>query len=215
LLPFIYPYQANSLRYELTKLLNVVYFAGDYRVYQATKDLLEVAIKELFGPMTPKQAALFAGITEIKGKRAANDFISSLRPYLIPFHYDADKVLRLFKKEKKLTIPDSADMDLHALSYVGWRDLSKKKIYIVYPYRGELAGIRARYTIGNHSQSGVCCLCLATRKGSEIGLVVADSQSASLYRAVGNYMCLDSEACNEQIRNVQGIEFFFAQVFSR
>src|SRR5579875_2582867 len=132
--------QANYLQKELNKLLNVVYFAGDYRVYQATKDTVELTVDSLFGPLTSEQKSLFAGITEIKGQKELNEVMNSLRPYVIPFPVDADKVRRLFKKEKKLVVPDFEQLDLRTISYLGWRDIAKNHIYLVYPYFGELIG---------------------------------------------------------------------------
>jgi hypothetical protein len=214
LTPFIYPFQANYLRNELRKLLNVVYFAGDYRVYQATKDSLESNIQTLFGHLTSEQASLFRCMTDIKNQRDLNEIMESLRPYLIPFPFDTGQIKRIFKKEKKLTIPDPANYDLRTMSYFGWRDIGTHSVYLVYPYMGELTGIRARYTEGNTSKLNVCCLCNSAFKGTDVGLVVANTKAAT-YQSVGNYMCLDSSACNQRITSVHAIEEFFQRALSR
>jgi FBP C-terminal treble-clef zinc-finger/Elongation factor G-binding protein, N-terminal len=214
LTPFIYPFQANYIRHELNKLLRVVYFVGDYRVYQATKDELESTIHTIFGPLTKEQASLFAGITEIKGQRELNEFMDTLHPYVIPFSLDVDQVRRLFKKEKKLTIPDFSDLDLKTISYLGWRDVGKNHLYLVYPFMGELTGIQARYTAGSASNANVCFICNQSLTGSEIGLVVAKTKS-SIYQSVGNYMCLDSVSCNRRMTSVNAIEEFFAKVMAK
>ena len=140
------------LRSELNKLLRVFYFVGDQRVYQATKDALESSIKTLFSSLTSEQASVFAGITEIKGQQDLNDFMFQLRQYVIPFPFDEDRIRRLFKREKKLTLPDPNGFDLYTMTYLGWRDIGTKHLYLVYPYKGELTGIRARYTSVNTSK---------------------------------------------------------------
>lgn len=212
--PFIYPFQMNFIRKELNKLLNAVYFAGDYRVYQTAKDSLTSAVHALFKQLTPEQTALFDGMTEIKGQRALNDFMATLYPYVIPFSLEMGQVRRLFKKEKKLTIPDFSRLDLKTVSYIGWRDIGKNQLYLVYPYMGELVGIRARYTTGNTNQSNVCCFCNTGVKGSEIGLAVAKTKSTE-YQSVGNYMCLDSESCNQRLTSTHAVEEFFRKVLTK
>lgn len=212
--PFIYPYQLNCVRNELGKLLNVVYFAGDYRVYQAAKDSLEASIISLFGFLTSEQASLFQGMAEIKNQRSLNAFLDTLRPYVIPFPFDARQIRHLFKKEKKLTIPDPAHFDLSTMSYFGWRDPGTRHLYLVYPYKEELVGVRCRYTVGNASKPGVCCLCNAAFKGDDVGLVVANIKSA-VYQSIGNYMCLNSVTCNQHMTSVTGLEGFLQKIFRR
>lgn len=211
--PFIHPFQANHLRNELNKLLRVVYFVGDYRVYQAVKDELESTIGTLFGPLTPEQAALFAGITEIKGQQELNNFMTRLRAYVIPFPFDTDRVRQLFKREKKLAVPDPADFDLSTMTYLGWRDIGKNHLYLVYPYQGVLTGIQARYTAGSTTQN-VCCICNQASGGSAIGLVVTRTKS-STYKSVGNYMCLDSVSCNRRMTSTGAIDEFFRRAMTK
>lgn len=210
--PFIYPYQLNAFRFELNRLLSVVYFAGDYRVYNAAKSTFEEATQRIFGSMTSEQSNLFDGALAIKGKKEMNDLLASLLPYVISFPYDAKEIRQLFKREKKFTLPDFSSLDLKAISYLGWRDISKNLLYLIYPYQGHLAGIRARYTVGS-KHAGVCSLCNGHLRGNDVGLVVALTKK-STYESVGNYMCLDSLACNERLRSVESIEAFFHRVLS-
>lgn len=214
LIPFIYPFQANFVRKELNKLLQAVYFAGDYRVYQTTKDSLLFSINALFGQLTSEQSSLFTSITEIKGQRELNKFMATLRPYVIPFPLDVDQIRQLFKKEKKFTIPNFTYLDLKTISYLGWRDIGTSQLYLVYPYLGKLTGIRARYVAGNATKSNVCSICNQGLQGSEIGLVAARTKS-TMYQSVGNYMCLDSDACNRRITSIHVVEDFFGKVMTK
>lgn len=211
--PFIYPYQANFLRNELKKLLRVVYFVGDWRVYQATKEQLESTIEMLFGPMSPAQAALFDGISEVKGQQDLNDYMNRVTTYVVPFACDTEQIRKAFKKTKRLTLPNLDEFDLKTMTYLGWRDIGAKVLYFVYPYKGELTGIRARYTPVSGT-SNICSLCNQALSGSETGLVVAETKS-STYKSVGNYMCLDSAICNQRITSVQAIEDFYARVLTK
>ncbi len=204
--PFIYPYQANFIRNELNKLLRVFYFVGDQRVYHATKDALDFSIKNLFGTLTSEQTSVFKGITEIKGQQDLNDFMIQLRHYVIPFPFDEDRIRRLFKREKKLSVPDQSGFDFYTMTYLGWRDIGTKHLYLVYPYKGELTGIRTRYTPVN--TNNVCSICNHAFTESETGLVVAETKS-SVYKTSGNYMCLDSAICNRQMTNDKAIGKFF------
>ena len=212
MLPFIQPYQANILRNELNKLLRVFYFVGDFRVYQATKDELQATIHQMFGPLSHEQVQLFDGITEIKGQQELNDFMRRIQDYVIPFPFDSEGIRSLFKKEKKLSVPDVSEFDLGVMTYLGWRDISKNVIYMVYPYEGKMTGIKARYTTGS-ANSNVCCICNQALGGSEVGLVTTNTK-ASNYKSVGNYMCLDSIACNRRMTRVDSLEDFFRSALS-
>lgn len=211
---FIQPYQYNILKKELARLLNVVYFAGDFRVYAATKQTLLERVHSLFSDMTPTQAVHFDGITEIKGQKELNAFLEQLRAYVIPFpELGSTDLRRLFKKEKKLLMPDLSPEQFNLLTYFGWRDLATNTIYIVYPLHGRMIGVKCRYYAGDMSQRNVCCICQEPQKGSEVGLLVART-NATAYKTVGNYICLNSTQCNQQLTNIEVLESFLTRAIS-
>ena len=205
--PFIRPFQLNAIRQEFNKLLRVFYFVGDYRVYEATKREVAANIEAMFHPWTPEQKALFEGIEEVNGQRELNHFLGKLRPFVMPFPYQPSEVRALFPKEKKLSVPNADDLNLEALTYLGWRDVASRQLYLVYRYNGVLFGMKGRYK-ANTGPRSVCCLCNQAMSESPVGLVVMKTKSAA-YKAVGNSMCLDSAICNQQLTSTDGLDAFF------
>ncbi|MFD1674956.1 FusB/FusC family EF-G-binding protein [Alicyclobacillus fodiniaquatilis] len=211
---FIRPYQFNIVKNELARLLQVVYFVGDYRVYATTKLMVVDKIMSLFPDISSDQASLFKGIEDIKGQKELNACLDHLKPYVIPFpRLTLDEVKKLFKKDKRFSPPDLGQIEWTHLIYLGWRDVKTHSIYFVYPYLGEMVGVKSKYLACDDTKQGTCSLCHGALKGSEVGLLVARTRSAA-YKSVGNYMCLDSNACNQRLKAVEPLESFLTKVMS-
>lgn len=122
------------------------------------------------------------------------------------------QIRKLFPKNKKLALPDLS-VDYRFVTYLGWVDISSTKLFIVYPLDGQVVGIEGKYT-PTHKKI-VCFLC---NRHSETALFTAVSKarpahaSPDYYKAVGNYMCLDSRECNKHITNVDALEKFIRSV---
>jgi hypothetical protein len=203
---FIQPHQFNFIRSQLKHLLNTVYFAGDFRVYAATKQSVSAKVLGLFPSLTDEQEALFEPITAIRGRSELEEIMTSLADYVIPFgQVTANELKKLFPKVKKLTLPDLDQVDWDRTTYLGWRDVATESIHVVYPLDGRLTGTHCRYVLGPANRSCVCSICGDSWKGSEVGLVVAVTKS-SQYKSVGMHMCLNSEVCNQRITQIDPLE---------
>jgi hypothetical protein len=208
---FIQPYQFNLIRRELTKVLNAVYFVGDYRSFAAIKETTGETIRSLFASNPQVDMGLFQDIELVNGQKELNEWMDRLKPYVIPFPAITDADLRkLFRKVKRLPIPDMSQSHREQMTYLGWRDISTNTLFLVYPLDGRPVGLACRYSMGQAQKGNVCCLCGGTLAGTEVGLVVTNT-SADFYQSIGNYMCLDSDACNQRITNVESLESFVAQ----
>lgn len=99
-------------------------------------------------------------------------------------------------------MPDLTEVSFGSLTYLGWLDIGSTKLYMVYKREDRLVGIEARYTAAN--KKSICSLCNGY---GEVALVtaVAKTKASSLpdyYKAVGNYICVDSAHCNKQITDI-------------
>lgn len=206
--PFIKPFQLNEVRNILQQLLNAVYFAGDYRVYEATKQSTVLKLEAAFNGLTEDQRRLFQGVENFSGQDEVSLFLESLEPYLIPFpHVTANQIKRLFPKVKKLVLPELDDVDFRKLVYLGWRDVATHSLYIVYEAEGTVSGIQCRYTVGPANRTSVCSVCKQSRSAQHVALVAASSHVDG-NRSYGVHMCLDSDVCNRHIRNKDGLTDF-------
>ena len=208
---FIYPYQFNYIRVQLSQLLQTVYFAGDYRVYAAHKLGVRDNILSMFPHLGPSESSLFDGMEDVKGQSEISEFMDRLKPHVIPFPALApEDVRKLFAKVKKLTLPDFVDISWSQLSYFGWRDIATSTLFLVTHYNGKLIGIRNRITSLN--RPGVCCVC--NHSGQDVGLVTT-AANASNYTTVGNHMCLNTVNCNAGMTSLAGLETFVEQAQRR
>ncbi|BAU27240.1 treble-clef zinc-finger protein [Aneurinibacillus soli] len=152
-------------------------------------------------------------ISTLKIEEEFREYLGSLVPYLVEFPRVTEKqIKKLFPKNKKLKVPDLGTIDFHSLTYLGWIDISTNKLFIVYNLNGEIIGVEGKYTLTNRKD--MCSLC----KGyGEVALVSAISKarvsnSPDYYKAVGNYMCINSHECNKNITDVTDLERFIQNV---
>lgn len=124
----------------------------------------------------------------------------------------------LFKKVKHLRLPDDLEsVNFEPLKYFSWVDGTNNDFFIVYHRKGALDGIRFEMTkIQNAGvKLGFCSVCKKQRKLGEIMLVTAKTRfrpDGIDYRVRGNYVCTESELCNKDMQNEEGIEQLFASI---
>lgn len=129
-----------------------------------------------------------------------------------------DQIKQLFKKVKHLRLPkDLEQVDFDKLHYYTWRDTSEDVLYMVYRYDGELNGIRWDIQKLPNKLLGVsfCELCQKNRQRNEIILVSAKSRKLAKgvsHRVTGNYICSNSEQCNQDLQNYEGLDKLFKAV---
>ncbi|MGO4499714.1 FBP domain-containing protein [Paenibacillus sp. 2RAB27] len=106
-------------------------------------------------------------------------------------------------------MPDLKGITYRFATYLGWTDIATNKLFIVYDLNGKLIGIEGKYTPTN--KKGVCFVC---NRHTEVALFTAvtkwkpEGASPDYYRAIGNYLCVNSEVCNKNITDVEVLEKF-------
>lgn len=211
---FIEPYQYNFIKYQLANVSRAYRSANDTSTLKALKSLTEEKINELFpANVLEGHKELFSELHTITSTKEAEPFLEDLKAYVIPFVSPSDvKLKKIFAKTKKLKIPTWSKLDMRDYTFYGWNDIAQQRKYIVTYEDGNLIGVQG--TISNEIQKGVCTIC---HTHSKVSLFMAKTKSASdgIYTTNGNYICHDSDVCNQQIKDRETLDEFIEVVKKR
>ncbi|ASS73722.1 hypothetical protein CIG75_01160 [Tumebacillus algifaecis] len=213
MVPFLHPHQLNYIRNQLTNLVGVFYFAGDYRVLEASREGVVAALLALVPQATPEQRRLLEDGKNVRDKEELKLYISRLEPYVIPFpEITAAEIRKLFPKVKKLVLPDLANLDRTKLTYLGWRDIATQSVYLVYRSGEKWVGKECKYVPSPKNRMLQCSWCLSSGSGDEVALVTSRVKTKQIdgYKTFGNHLCLNSTTCNHHITSTAEIEAYLA-----
>lgn len=180
-------------------------------VIQAAKDLANAKIMELFPNATNAQKEML-DISALKTDQEFDRYIHKLTDYLLPFPKVTETQLKkMFPKNKKLKLPDLDNLNLNQLTYLSWVDISTNKKFLVYELEGKIVGIECKYTVLN--KDNICSFCNRFGQVAYISTVTKAKQAKNpdYYKAIGNYICLDSTECNKKIMNVDYLTEFLKE----
>ncbi|WP_077305090.1 FusB/FusC family EF-G-binding protein [Terribacillus halophilus] len=168
-------------------------------------------VEEKLPDLTEAQLHLLEDLLEIEDEKEAEAFLVKLREYVIPFRRVSKKTVeKLFPKAKKLQLPDLEKLDFQKISYIGWFDTRAQKQHLIVEYQGKLKGISGVFD--NSGTQGICTLC---NRLEEVGLFVTRVRSGKeTYVNRGNYICKDSQTCNEKLTDLGRVEVFLDHLFS-
>ncbi|WP_042230288.1 FusB/FusC family EF-G-binding protein [Paenibacillus popilliae] len=203
---FIKPHELNFIRKQLNYLIQTVYFVGDYRTLRATEEEVEYKIGEVIRHLDPEIRNLFTNIRRFRGQDEVIHLLESLSPYVEKFpNMTTKQVRQLFPRVKSFCIPDFEKLADVTLAYLGWKDISTNSLYLIYHEDGKLYTVECRYTPLSGRKTCFCCLCNQSRTGSQIGLVTTKRRKELV---TGNYMCLNSQQCNNDITDIHKLKEF-------
>ncbi|MFF2888635.1 FusB/FusC family EF-G-binding protein [Paenibacillus sp. NPDC057967] len=208
--PFIRNHQYNLIKKQAGMVQHANTSVSDRRVAESVRLGACAAVAEAFPDASKEQLDLLGKLADLRTTEEVDGYLLSLEPYLELFPQLSPKdASRLFPKVKKLKTPDFAAIDRRFLTYAGWTDIGTGRMFLVYDLDGKLAGVEGRFT---QARKGVCFLC---NRHQELALFSAVSKvkpanaSPDYYKAFGQYICSDSEACNHHIKDVAALENFF------
>lgn len=201
---FIRNHQYNFIKEQALALVTAHATANDAEVLSVLRHLSHEKVFAMFPTLTEEQKNVLRPLTAVKDTNAAEEFLSGLRPYLIPFPtVNLDNLKRLFPKAKRLKGPNLATMDFHALSYLSWQENTNR--FLVAERNGRLQTVSGQF--GASRKQGVCMIC---HKHSLVGLFMAKTKGANIdsYVKHGQYICADEAACNARLTTVDRLEKF-------
>ncbi|KYC84123.1 FusB/FusC family EF-G-binding protein [Heyndrickxia sporothermodurans] len=208
--PFIRNDQFNFIKDQALVLANSHASVNDKAVLSAIKSLSEEKVMNLFSNINEEQKQLLAPISAIKDKTNVEDFLSQLKPFVIPFKKVTEQSLKkLFPKVKKLKAPFLESVDFREISYLGWIDKGSNKKFIVAEKNDKLIGLQGSYTILN--KKNVCALC---GRHEEVGLFLSETKGAvrDTFFKRGNYICQDSTKCNQNLLSLDKLNEFIERI---
>lgn len=204
-------------------LLSAMQTSTDPKVVEAAKYSALTKAAEACPGLTGEQLKLVERLADLRSTEEFQAYASELADCTVKFpKLTESQVKGLFPKIKKMRLPDLAGMEGRSLTYLGWTDPSTNRLFLVCARTVEpgdnpskskcLTGIEGRFVSTN--KKGVCAFC--NRSGeTALFTVVAKNKIAHLpdyYKAVGQYICLDSEVCNSRITDVEALDKLFRSV---
>jgi Elongation factor G-binding protein, N-terminal/FBP C-terminal treble-clef zinc-finger len=210
--PFIRSDQYNFIKNQTQILINGYTSVNDKSVLNALKSLVFERVLNLFSDKTNDQLQLLNPIIDIKDSDRAVKYLSQLKPYVIPFKEVSEQTIRkLFPKAKKLKLPPLKNIELTEMTYIGWDDLGSNSKFIVTYLNDKLIGLQGTFTPIN--KKGHCMIC---NKFEELGMFMTKTKGKieGTFTKRGNYICQDSQKCNENIITLEKLNDFIMLIKS-
>jgi hypothetical protein len=204
--PFIRNDQYNFIKRQAQGLINGHASSNDANVLKALKSLTQEKVYRLFDEPTEEQRELLQPIMEIRNKEQADEFLSTLTPFRLPFTKVTEQAAKkLFPKVKKLKVPKLEKIDFTGISYLSWNDSGTNRKYIIIEQGAKLQGYYGNFKSSN--KKGMCSIC---NTFEELGLFTAEIKGSTMdaYIKRGNYICYDSTKCNENLTQLKNLENF-------
>lgn len=208
--PFIRSDQYHFIKQQTQILINGHSTVNDGNVLQALKSLAKEKVVQLFEELTEEQEELIQPIINVQDTTDAEKFLATIVPYVVPFKSVSQQAIKkLFPKAKKLKVPAIEDMDLREISYLSWIDEGSSKKYLVAMLDNKLVGLQGSFK--RIQQKGICALC---NKHEEVGLFLTEKKGEvrDTFIKKGNYICIDSLKCNENLISVDKLHEFIERV---
>jgi len=208
--PFIRNDQYNFIKYQTQVLINGHASVNDTGVLNALKSLSAEKVLGLFEELSEEQRQLLLPVSDIKERDQADAFLEQIKEYVIPFaSLTEQSIKKLFPKAKKLKIPALEDIDFREISYLGWDDKGTNRKYMISLMDGKLTGIYG--TFKPLGKKGICAIC---NKFEETGMFLTETKGTQLgtYTKKGNYICQDSQKCNENLNSLEKLHDFIGRL---
>lgn len=211
--PFIRNHHYNLIKKQVGQLQHAWNNGADPKVVEAVEFNALSHILDSFPETTDSQKHTLEQFVGLRKTEEFQQYLFSLEPYLEEFSLVTGKqITKMFPKNKKLKTPDLNGMDRRKISYLGWVDIATQKLFLVYHLNGQTVGVQGRYTPAN---KGVCFLCNGIGDVALFSAITKSkpaNASPDYYKAIGNYMCVDSNTCNQKITDVSVLEKFLQEV---
>lgn len=208
--PFIRSDQFHFIKRQAQILINGHSSVNDRNVLQALKGLSSDKTYGRFEDLTDEQRALLEPIASVHDKTSAELFLENIEAFVIPFKtVTQDHVKRLFPKVKKLKVPSLHETDLRELTYLSWEDKGTNRKYIVTERNGKLSGVYGTFT--PIYQKGICAICNGLE---EVGMFLSETKGAvqGTFTKRGNYICQDSDICNQNLMDYTELHDFIDHI---
>ena len=205
---FIKKHEYNYIRKRLYDLNNAFRSCVDINIIEVTKEYIYEKILNIFTDLSEEEKELL-DISKLNDLNI-DKYLAELNEYVYGMpNITKEQISRLFKKEKKLKVPNLNALDSKNV-YLGWIDESIRKLFVVYNMNGNLIGMACRIRNYGSNHTHMCALCNHVGGENEVAVVSSICKTANsgegAYRLIGFELCLDSEKCNERIVAIEKLE---------
>lgn len=214
--PFIRNYQYNVIKQSANSVIQAYQTINDPKVLDSVRFNAQTKVLEQFPEVTAEHKTMLESIEALRSPNDVQKYLTELEPFLMEFPAITESQLRkLFKKNKKLKLPDLEQIDFRFVTYMSWIDISSNKMFLVYEKDGQHIGIEGRFTETNKKS-----YCFACNRYEKLVLFSAVSKkrpahaSQDYFKSVGNYICINSQDCNRNITSVSTLEAYIESVQS-
>lgn len=208
---FIPKHKFNYIKKCLLDLNSAFRMCKDEKVMEVTKEYIQEKILSQFSELNEEQKAVL-NISHIISPSHIDTYLISLDDYVYGIcHISASDILKVFKKEKKIKIPESIDSK-RKMVYLGWIDEASKKLFIIHPVNGKLVGMACRLPNTSSHGTEICALCHRPATKGQVAFVSPVCRNRDNYKSLGFYICLDSNSCNEHITSTEKLEDLLKKV---
>ncbi|MGX9132913.1 FusB/FusC family EF-G-binding protein [Rummeliibacillus sp. JY-2-4R] len=207
--PFLSVANYHLIEQQMNKIINAFTTTKDRNVILAVKGLAETEIEQNIQP-SDDQLDIISQLYSITDHVQGDLYLESLKPYVIPFKEVTESNLKnLFKKEKKLKLPNLESIDLQHTCYLTWDDISTHRKYVVFEQQGKLKSIKGQ--IDANSIKGICAVC---NHHSNVSLFTTTKKGKTMdtFTKHSNYICTDGQSCNRNVTDHMRVSDFFERV---
>lgn len=196
--------QYNFIKAQVNNLVAAHSTSKDQDILNALKSDSLAKIEALFPEITINQQTVLYKLIEVQEDGQARHFLDELKNYVIPFKKVTEKTAtKLFPKTKKLKVSHLEGLDFKEISYLGWYDIRLDRKFLIFEDNNQLIGVHGTF---RESNKGICSIC---SKVEEVGLFMAKVKSGQeTYTSRGNYICKDSQKCNQNITTLAKLHDF-------
>lgn len=208
--PFLSVANYHLLEQQMNKILQALATTQDKNVILAVRGIVETEITTKV-TMTAAEAQLIEQLFSVTDRKQGEDYLESLKVYVIPFKpVTASTIKSLFKKKKKkLKLPSLDDMDFQQICYLAWDDPGTHRKYVIIEQDEQLKAIKGIFA--NNTIRGICAIC---NRHSDVGLFTTSvkGQIVGTFTNHSNYICADSDKCNQHVSDMQKVNAFFNRI---
>lgn len=207
--PFLTVANYHLLEQQLSKILHALTTTQDKSVILAVRGLVETEITTKL-ELSIEETQLVEQLFTVTDRAQGDALLEQLKPYVIPFKpVTASTLKSLFKKEKKLKLPNLDELDFQQICYLAWDDVGTHRKYVVLEQDDKLQGIKGIFS--NNTVRGICAIC---NRHSDVGLFTTSikGQVVGTFTNHSNYICADSQTCNEYVSDMNRTREFFQRI---
>ncbi|MFK9090734.1 FusB/FusC family EF-G-binding protein [Bacillus salipaludis] len=212
---FIKNEQYNFIKRQVDLIKDSYKKNSDPSVLKTVRELANAQILELF-PQAAREQVEKLDLSRWKTDAEFDQYVQDLARCLIPFpKLTEPQVKKMFPKAKKLKVPNLSTVDFEKMTYLSWYDISTNKKFIIYELNEKLMGIECKYSILN--KDSLCSFCNRFGQVAFISTITKakKSNNPDYYKAIGNYICLDSAECNKKITSVAYLTTFLEEAIRK